>query len=448
MGAGQRARDGQNRAAGRHARGRRGAQPHPAEEKDRAHRPKAGGAHRRAARPRLRRAVFAGRPANRQGRAGGAAAVYGYAALAASAGVFLRASARRAHAQPAQRAAQGHREKPVAAADAGHVVAVSDAIGQLLWVEGDNRLRSAAEAMHFMPGADWSERSAGTNAPGTALALGKPVQIFGPEHLGRLVTPWSCTAAPIRDPDTGIILGVLDITGGDSVASPQTLSLVRATVAAVESELRLARSHHPRFISASMSDLASPHLDVLSPHGATLRHGTTVTRLSQRHSEIMLLLAHAPDGLSSAELAVALSEQNYSDVSIRAEMTRLRPLLGPVQIGSKPYRLKTRVSLDIDDVRDHLAGGELRIALGKYQYPVLPHSVAPGVCEIRDELQMRIRAAVLSSADPETVLAFADSTHGAQDYEVWRHAYFLLPSGSPRRKYAASKCEKFESERE
>lgn len=334
------------------------------------------------------------------------------------------------------------------AADAGHVVAVSDAIGQLLWVEGDNRLRSAAEAMHFMPGADWSERSAGTNAPGTALALGKPVQIFGPEHLGRLVTPWSCTAAPIRDPDTGVILGVLDITGGDSVASPQTLSLVRATVAAVESELRLARSHHPRFISASMSDLASPHLDVLSPHGATLRHGTTVTRLSQRHSEIMLLLAHAPDGLSSAELAVALSEQNYSDVSIRAEMTRLRPLLGPVQIGSKPYRLKTQVSLDIDDVRDHLAAGELRIALGKYQYPVLPHSVAPGVCEIRDELHMRIRAAVLSSADPETVLAFADSAHGAQDYEVWRHAYFLLPSGSPRRKYAASKCEKFESERE
>ena len=334
------------------------------------------------------------------------------------------------------------------AADAGHVVAVSDAIGQLLWVEGDNRLRSAAEAMHFMPGADWSERSAGTNAPGTALALGKPVQIFGPEHLGRLVTPWSCTAAPIRDPDTGIILGVLDITGGDSVASPQTLSLVRATVAAVESELRLARSHHPRFISASMSDLASPHLDVLSPHGATLRHGTTVTRLSQRHSEIMLLLAHAPDGLSSAELAVALSEQNYSDVSIRAEMTRLRPLLGPVQIGSKPYRLKTQVSLDIDDVRDHIAAGEVRIALSKYQYPVLPHSVAPGVCEIRDELNMRIRAAVLSSADPETVLAFADSVHGAQDYEVWRHAYFLLPSGSPRRKYAASKCEKFEFDRE
>ena len=127
------------------------------------------------------------------------------------------------------------------AADAGLLVAVSDAAGQLLWVEGDMALRSRAESMHFLPGADWSEASAGTNAPGTALALDRPVQIFGPEHLARQVTPWSCSASPIHDPDTGAILGVLDLTGGDEVATPQSLTLVRATVAAVEAELRIAR---------------------------------------------------------------------------------------------------------------------------------------------------------------------------------------------------------------
>ena len=74
------------------------------------------------------------------------------------------------------------------AAEAGLLVAVSDAAGQLLWVEGDPVLRAKAESMHFLPGADWSEASAGTNAPGTALALGRPVQIFGPEHLLRPVT--------------------------------------------------------------------------------------------------------------------------------------------------------------------------------------------------------------------------------------------------------------------
>ena len=125
--------------------------------------------------------------------------------------------------------------------DAGMLVAVSDAAGQLLWVEGDPSMRARAEGMHFLPGADWSEASAGTNAPGTALALDAPVQLLGPEHLARQVTPWSCAAAPIHDIDTGAMLGVLDITGGNDVAEPQTLALVRATVAAVEAELRLER---------------------------------------------------------------------------------------------------------------------------------------------------------------------------------------------------------------
>ena len=57
------------------------------------------------------------------------------------------------------------------ATDAGVVVAVSAADGTLLWVEGDPKVCRRAEAMNFVPGADWSERGAGTNAPGTALAL-------------------------------------------------------------------------------------------------------------------------------------------------------------------------------------------------------------------------------------------------------------------------------------
>ncbi len=114
----------------------------------------------------------------------------------------------------------------------GMLVAVSDAAGRLLWVEGEHRLRTMAEDMHFMAGASWAEGDAGTNAPGTALALDHSVQIFAAEHLARDVVPWSCSAAPIHDPDTGAILGVLDLTGGDDVAAPRALSLVKATVAA------------------------------------------------------------------------------------------------------------------------------------------------------------------------------------------------------------------------
>ena len=100
------------------------------------------------------------------------------------------------------------------AADSGVVVAVSRADGTLLWVEGDPSACRKAEAMNFVPGADWSERSAGTNAPGTALALDRELQIRGSEHFSRVVQPWSCTAAPVHDPTTGALLGAIDLTGG------------------------------------------------------------------------------------------------------------------------------------------------------------------------------------------------------------------------------------------
>ena len=93
------------------------------------------------------------------------------------------------------------------------IVAVTDAGGRMLWVEGDSRLRSRAAGMHFVEGARWAEDVAGTNAPGTALAVDHAVQIWGSEHFRRPVQPWSCSAAPVHDPLTGLLLGAIDVTG-------------------------------------------------------------------------------------------------------------------------------------------------------------------------------------------------------------------------------------------
>lgn len=326
------------------------------------------------------------------------------------------------------------------AADAGLLVAVSDAAGQLLWVEGDASLRARAEGMHFVPGADWSEASVGTNAPGTALALDRPVQIFGPEHLARQVTPWSCSAAPIHDPDTGAILGVLDLTGGDEVATPQSLTLVRATVAAVEAELRIARLDPPRSTAAVEVSgwRAAPTLQVLGRHGAELRYGGTTSRLSLRHSELLLLLADAGDGYTTAELALALNDDDQAQVTVRAEMSRLRGVLGPVELGSRPYRLTTSVTTDVSRVRDELRAGRLRRAVAAYRGPVLPTSTAPGVERMRDELHMLLRSSLLASDDADAILSFADTTHGRDDFQIWAKALDTLPLSSPRHSQVAA----------
>ncbi len=131
------------------------------------------------------------------------------------------------------------------AVDAGVVVAITAADGTLLWVEGDAGVRRKAEAMNFVPGSDWSEQAAGTNAPGTALALDRELQIQGTEHFSRIMHSWSCSAVPVHDPATGVLLGAIDLTGGSAVATPQTLALVRATAVAVENQLALLRLAGP-----------------------------------------------------------------------------------------------------------------------------------------------------------------------------------------------------------
>ncbi len=124
-----------------------------------------------------------------------------------------------------------------AAEDSDCVMAVGDERGQLLWVCGRPAVLRRAESINFVEGTDWGETLIGTNAPGTALRLDAAVQISSREHFNVAYKPWSCAAAPIHDPETGRILGVVDVTGGDAVDLPQTLALVRSVARMAESEL-------------------------------------------------------------------------------------------------------------------------------------------------------------------------------------------------------------------
>ena len=123
--------------------------------------------------------------------------------------------------------------------DARHVVAIGDANANLLWVTGDPAALERARAMSFEEGALWSEAAAGTNAVGTSAALDHAVQIFSAEHLVEAVHAWTCSAAPIHDPTTGDLIGVVDLTADLRTAHPHTLSVAELAARAAETTLRL-----------------------------------------------------------------------------------------------------------------------------------------------------------------------------------------------------------------
>ena len=308
------------------------------------------------------------------------------------------------------------------AVDTGVVVAVTAADGTLLWVEGDPAARRRAEQMNFVPGADWSERSAGTNAPGTALALDRELQIRGSEHFSRIVQPWSCTAAPVHDPDSGALLGAIDLTGGPQVASPQTLALVRATAVAVENHLALLR------LTGSMPEPAvrRPHLVVLG--GDRPRWVTTddyghlrAAHLTGRHADILVLLSRHPEGLSADHLAVLLDDKDLDVVTVRAEMSRLRKVIGAEYLSSRPYRLLAPITSDVGEVFDALDAGDVESALARYQGPLLRHSVSPAIARLRTQLSATLRAAVLAESGrrPALLRRWLELPEGRDDRDGW-----------------------------
>ncbi|MEU5842598.1 transcriptional regulator [Rhodococcus sp. NPDC047139] len=313
------------------------------------------------------------------------------------------------------------------AADSGLLVAVTDGQGRLLWVEGDHAARDRALSMSFVEGADWSEDRVGTNAPGTALAVDHSVQIFGAEHFNRTVHEWSCSAAPVHDPTSGRILGAIDITGGHRVAAPEVLQLVRATVAAAEAELRLHALNGRPLFSAPV-----PRIETIGSGRPVLHRGRERVGLSRRHAEILLILADHPEGLKSDRLATLLDEGELDSVTIRAEMSRLRKVLGAQYLGSRPYRLLAEFETDVADVRSALDRGDVASAVRLCSGEILPGSVAPGIEEIRDEIRSGVRAAVLRSGDEQLLARWTSSVHGREDLPAWAAYRACLDPRSPR----------------
>lgn len=311
-----------------------------------------------------------------------------------------------------------------------YLMAVTDAEGRLLWVEGHSQLRSLAERMNFVEGAVWDERRVGTNAPGTSLAVDDPVQVLAAEHFSRIVQPWTCSAAPVHDPHTGEILGVIDVTGGDHLGAPSCLGLVRATALAAEGEL--LRTHATA--SARPVDPAgagTARLRVLGRDEAMLTLGGRELRLSRRHSEIMTLLVQHPEGLTGDQLAVRLYD-DASPITLRAELVRLRRLLGPGALDSRPYRLRIAVSADFTDVISMLERGSVGAALRHYAGPLLPSSEAPDIATTRRMLEQRTRAELLAEADPGLLNQWAHTPWGNEDLEVWELLARRTPPGALR----------------
>jgi DNA-binding CsgD family transcriptional regulator len=122
--------------------------------------------------------------------------------------------------------------------DARMSIVLSDARGHVVDRRiVDERLRSRLDRVSLAPGFIYAEAVVGTNAIGTALVTRKAVAVEGDEHYVEALTAMAGAAAPIADPRSGHVLGVIDLTCCAEDASVLLLSFARRAARDVEQRL-------------------------------------------------------------------------------------------------------------------------------------------------------------------------------------------------------------------
>jgi sigma-54 dependent transcriptional regulator, acetoin dehydrogenase operon transcriptional activator AcoR len=117
------------------------------------------------------------------------------------------------------------------------VVLTDDRARLLVRLDTTVAIGRAADDNRFAEGFSYDEGAVGTNAVGTVLEAGGAVHVVGAEHFIEPLQPYACVGAPVRDPFTGRIEGVLDVSCRAEYYSPILHSVVTSAAARIQDAL-------------------------------------------------------------------------------------------------------------------------------------------------------------------------------------------------------------------
>jgi transcriptional regulator of acetoin/glycerol metabolism len=159
--------------------------------------------------------------------------------------------------------------------------------------ETDRTIGTLLDKVSLAPGFNYAEGSVGTNGIGTVLESGQPLYIVGPEHFHEQLQPFACAGSPIRDPATGRVEGVLDISCLTEHSSPLMHSLVRSAAHDIERNLLVDRNECQQALFDTFIRLDSRTRGALMAIGGSIVMGNAVAQNLFEPSEQRTIHEHA-----------------------------------------------------------------------------------------------------------------------------------------------------------
>ncbi|MDT8901636.1 sigma-54-dependent Fis family transcriptional regulator [Anaeroselena agilis] len=203
----------------------------------------------------------------------------------------------------------------------GFIIVLTDAAGYILESFGDTESLQNARTINFLPGADWQDVSVGTNAIGTALATGAPIQVSGHEHFCLRHHCWTCSAAPIIG-QGGKILAVLDVSGPAQACNSHTLAMVVAAAEAISMQLAIREKNRELAMAnrrlTSIFNTMSEGVILIDRHGVVNEVNAVVGRITDRPSDEVVgrPIEKLLGGFAPFTRRMLADKQPYADIEL------------------------------------------------------------------------------------------------------------------------------------
>lgn len=136
-----------------------------------------------------------------------------------------------------------------------------DSEGYVLKLFGDSELLNLLERFGFVVGANWREEYVGTTAVGITLNTGQPAQVLHAEHFCQDFKQFSCTAAPVFDPDEGKMAGVIDFVFRIQHHHPTLIGMATQIAKVIELTVEKGRKEREEIFRDLSIQLTLDHMD-------------------------------------------------------------------------------------------------------------------------------------------------------------------------------------------
>lgn len=246
------------------------------------------------------------------------------------------------------------------------------------------------DRVYFAQGFDYGEGTVGTNGIGTVLEFGAAIQIVGAEHFVESLQAFACTAAPVRDPFTGRIEGVLDITSLQDQYSPIMSSLVRAAARSIERNLVRDRNLAQQALFDDYTRVESRTREAVVAVGSRMTMANTAMETLLSSSDQAALTGHMRFLLEHRPLSIdeRVDLPSGTPVRLRGNVTEFgHDVAGLVGVIMKCPDSTTPDALSVvDRPRSITPAGDATGA------PQVPESRSPAWCAATERVEGAVRA--------------------------------------------------------